>query len=143
MRIGSYIVIAVPIFAGYLDYLDPTDLSRKISENSFVCMYLIYNFSKLVDMSQKISKLAGVTHRVSEVIEKDCSNYQVWSHMPISLYRKLVAVDTSKRCILNNAYNFFCKYCHPSIVGSVVECSPATRAARVRFPDDANPLFVF
>ena len=24
-----------------------------------------------------------------------------------------------------------------SIVGSVVECSPATRAARVRFPDDA------
>ena len=29
---------------------------------------------------------------------------------------------------------------HPeeSIVGSVVECSPATRAARVRFPDDAH-----
>ena len=24
------------------------------------------------------------------------------------------------------------------IVGSVVECSPATRAARVRFPDDAK-----
>ena len=28
-----------------------------------------------------------------------------------------------------------------SIVGSVVECSPATRAARVRFPDDAAILF--
>jgi hypothetical protein len=28
-----------------------------------------------------------------------------------------------------------------SIVGSVVECSPATRAARVRFPDDAVELF--
>ena len=27
---------------------------------------------------------------------------------------------------------------HISIVGSVVECSPATRAARVRFPDDAT-----
>ena len=26
---------------------------------------------------------------------------------------------------------------HICIVGSVVECSPATRAARVRFPDDA------
>jgi hypothetical protein len=26
---------------------------------------------------------------------------------------------------------------YQSIVGSVVECSPATRAARVRFPDDA------
>ncbi len=28
--------------------------------------------------------------------------------------------------------------CQSSIVGSVVECSPATRAARVRFPDDAH-----
>ena len=28
-----------------------------------------------------------------------------------------------------------------SIVGSVVECSPATRAARVRFPDDAVDTF--
>ena len=27
---------------------------------------------------------------------------------------------------------------YSSIVGSVVECSPATRAARVRFPDDAS-----
>ncbi len=27
---------------------------------------------------------------------------------------------------------------HHCIVGSVVECSPATRAARVRFPDDAT-----
>ena len=30
-----------------------------------------------------------------------------------------------------------------SIVGSVVECSPATRAARVRFPDDAYTFFPF
>ena len=30
---------------------------------------------------------------------------------------------------------------HVSIVGSVVECSPATRAARVRFPDDAVSFF--
>jgi hypothetical protein len=29
------------------------------------------------------------------------------------------------------------------IVGSVVECSPATRAARVRFPDDAKFLKFF
>ena len=28
-----------------------------------------------------------------------------------------------------------------SIVGSVVECSPATRAARVRFQDDATIVF--
>ena len=28
------------------------------------------------------------------------------------------------------------------IVGSVVECSPATRAARVRFPDDATQFLM-
>ena len=33
-------------------------------------------------------------------------------------------------------------YFQSSIVGSVVECSPATRAARVRFPDDANLFFL-
>ena len=32
---------------------------------------------------------------------------------------------------------FFFQISHGCIVGSVVECSPATRAARVRFPDDA------
>ena len=31
-------------------------------------------------------------------------------------------------------------YDRNSIVGSVVECSPAMRAARVRFPDDAQFL---
>ena len=31
----------------------------------------------------------------------------------------------------------FCSSSNSGIVGSVVECSPATRAARVRFPDDA------
>ena len=32
---------------------------------------------------------------------------------------------------------------HLSIVGSAVECSPATRAARVRFPDDAKSFCPF
>ena len=37
----------------------------------------------------------------------------------------------------NHDFNFSRHSTHESIVGSVVECSPATRAARVRFPDDA------
>uniref|UniRef100_A0A0K2SZ99 Uncharacterized protein n=1 Tax=Lepeophtheirus salmonis TaxID=72036 RepID=A0A0K2SZ99_LEPSM len=37
-------------------------------------------------------------------------------------------------------YNMDQKY---GIVGSVVECSPATRAARVRFPDDAMYFLSF
>ena len=37
-----------------------------------------------------------------------------------------------------NIFSFPPIFLTSSIVGSVVECSPATRAARVRFPDDAN-----
>ena len=36
-----------------------------------------------------------------------------------------------------NYSKHFEHFTQESIVGSVVECSPATRAARVRFPDDA------
>jgi len=43
----SYLVIAVPIFAGTYDHMDSSELSRIISENAFVCMYLIYQVNKL------------------------------------------------------------------------------------------------
>ena len=47
----------------------------------------------------------------------------------------------SKEALFDNT-NRFSPF-NESIVGSVVECSPATRAARVRFPDDAGNLFFF
>ena len=34
-----------------------------ISNTAFVCMSLMYNFSKFADMAGNISKMAGVTHR--------------------------------------------------------------------------------
>ena len=43
--------------------------------------------------------------------------------------------------IYNNLVNNLVTSKKVSIVGSVVECSPATRAARVRFPDDAISFF--
>ena len=93
--IASYIVIAIPIFAGIYDHLDEPELAQGInsiyhelsyenenivkyvrpacksililfiviSETAFVCMYLMYNFSKFADMAGNISKMAGVTHR--------------------------------------------------------------------------------
>ena len=46
--------------------------------------------------------------------------------------------------ISNTNSTFFSLYTkYESIVGSVVECSPATRAARVRFPDDAVCVLIF
>lgn len=67
--IASYLIISVPIFTGQYDDIEGGDLSQIISENSFVCMYLVYQLSQFVDISGKVAILAGVTHRVSELVE--------------------------------------------------------------------------
>ena len=55
-----------------------------------------------------------------------------------STSRKLLNVNS----VIFNKTLFAQHLLQASIVGSVVECSPATRAARVRFPDDASS-FIF
>ena len=67
--IASFLVIAMPIFAGYYDSLTEPELSQLISENAFVCINLIAQLSKLVRMSTTVSAMAGVTHRIMELVE--------------------------------------------------------------------------
>ena len=100
--IASYMVIAVPIFSGAMDSLKPEDLAQAISENSFVCMYLIFNFSKLVDMSQKLSNMAGVTHRVSEIFECQADDDQLAPPSP-SAPSALLAAHTDNTVIRINS----------------------------------------
>ena len=66
----SYIVIAVPIFSGVYDSLDPGELAQMISETGFVCMYLVYQLTQLVNITSTVAGLAGSTHRVAELIER-------------------------------------------------------------------------
>lgn len=66
----SYLIIAIPIFGGQYDDLAPEELSSLISRNAFVCIYLIYSFSQLFDMSRVVSDIAGHTHRLGELLEK-------------------------------------------------------------------------
>ena len=62
------------------------------------------------------------------------------------LHKHWISVLILPTPLLHHGLNILCigskchrnKATHISIVGSVVECSPATRAARVRFPDDAS-----
>ncbi|CAO0791458.1 unnamed protein product [Mucor circinelloides] len=65
----SYLIIAIPIFAGVFDGKDASELSAIISANSFVAMYLIYLFSTIIEQSTKLSDLAGFTARVGELLE--------------------------------------------------------------------------
>ncbi|XP_043082266.1 LOW QUALITY PROTEIN: ATP-binding cassette sub-family D member 4 [Puntigrus tetrazona] len=65
----SYIVIAIPIFAGDYDGLTPGELSALVSKNAFVCIYLINCFTQLIDLSTTVSDVAGYTHRIGELQE--------------------------------------------------------------------------
>ncbi|KAI8646414.1 ATP-binding cassette sub-family D member 4-like protein [Parasitella parasitica] len=65
----SYLIIAIPIFAGAFDGKDASELSAIISANSFVAMYLIYLFSTMIEQSSKVSDLAGFTARIGELLE--------------------------------------------------------------------------
>ena len=66
----SYIVKAVPIFGGVYDNLDSGELAQVISETGFVCMYLVFQLSQLVNITSTVAGLAGSTHRVTELIER-------------------------------------------------------------------------
>ncbi|XP_034163800.2 ATP-binding cassette sub-family D member 4 isoform X1 [Pangasianodon hypophthalmus] len=74
----SYIIIAIPIFAGVYDGLTPGEITALVSKNAFVCMYLINCFTQLIDLSTTVSDVAGYTHRIGELQEvmKDISRKQ-------------------------------------------------------------------
>ncbi|KAK3551465.1 hypothetical protein QTP70_017411 [Hemibagrus guttatus] len=65
----SYIIIAIPIFAGVYDGLTPGEISVLVSQNAFVCIYLINCFTQLIDLSTTVSDVAGYTHRIGELQE--------------------------------------------------------------------------
>ncbi|XP_071963520.1 lysosomal cobalamin transporter ABCD4-like [Antedon mediterranea] len=67
--IVSYIIIAIPVFKGEYSHLSPQDISSLVSANSFVCMYLIYSFTQLIDLSNQVSDIAGLSHRIGELME--------------------------------------------------------------------------
>ncbi|CAL4225541.1 unnamed protein product, partial [Meganyctiphanes norvegica] len=63
----SYLVIAVPIFSGI--FSEDEDIASIVSAYSFVCMYLVFSLTSLVNLSSQVVTLAGVTHRVAQLIE--------------------------------------------------------------------------
>ncbi|KAF9428685.1 hypothetical protein BGZ94_001476 [Podila epigama] len=65
----SYVIIAIPIFMGKYDDVDPSQLSAIISKNSFVSMYLTYQFSKIIKCGTQVSDIAGYGSRLGQLME--------------------------------------------------------------------------
>ncbi|KAI9498583.1 ABC transporter transmembrane region 2-domain-containing protein [Zychaea mexicana] len=65
----SYLIVAMPIFAGAFKDKDASELSAIISQNSFFSMYLIFRFTTIIEQSVKLSDLAGYCARIGELLE--------------------------------------------------------------------------
>ena len=61
----SYVVVGIPLlFFGAADDLPPADIAALISKSSFVNMYLIYNLSQVVSLSDRWAAAAGCAFRI-------------------------------------------------------------------------------
>ncbi|ODM99099.1 ATP-binding cassette sub-family D member 4 [Orchesella cincta] len=68
--IFSYLMLAIPIFSGQYDNLSPSELGSLISQNAFILIYLIFTFTNLVNISGQFTDIAGVTHRIAQLLER-------------------------------------------------------------------------
>jgi ATP-binding cassette subfamily D (ALD) protein 4 len=68
--IVSYLVLAIPIFTNIYAEETPAELAQLITSYSFKCQYLIYFFTRLYNILNEVSIIAGNSHRVGELIDQ-------------------------------------------------------------------------
>lgn len=82
----SFIIISIPIFTGKFDHLNEAELSRQISANNFICLYLINCFTKLIGITSNFANINGFGYRITELISAfKQSNEQFWKHSTIKV----------------------------------------------------------
>ena len=89
-------VLAIPIFGHVYDDKDAGQIAELISNFSFQCQYLLYLLTRLFDLFDDISNIAGNTYRVGELIERMNDNQE-------NDHQKLIKKEQSKIVDQNNS----------------------------------------
>ncbi|XP_062503781.1 lysosomal cobalamin transporter ABCD4-like [Corticium candelabrum] len=105
----SYLIIALAVFGtARFDSLSASDMSVLISENSFFCLYLINQFSSLIDLSNDLSDIAGYTHRIGQLMECLHDNHNDQHDLPWQAASETVShvtdANTKGLCLQNVSY---------------------------------------
>lgn len=81
----SYLLLALAIFVfHFYDNLTTAELVQKISQSSFIIMYLIYRFNLINDITDKLTLIAANTHRVQTFVEYMKDIDTTWSEKQIN-----------------------------------------------------------
>lgn len=65
----NYGLVAAVVFSGAAGAASPGDLAQFVSNASFASLSLIYSFTELLDLGEKVSSLAALTARVVGLLE--------------------------------------------------------------------------
>ncbi|KAJ3075609.1 hypothetical protein HDU99_001500, partial [Rhizoclosmatium hyalinum] len=65
----SYLIISIPVFDGTFDDKTEAEITGLVSKNMFMCLYLIYQFSNLTNLSGVLAQLSGFTTRIALLLE--------------------------------------------------------------------------
>ncbi|OTF69143.1 hypothetical protein BLA29_003968, partial [Euroglyphus maynei] len=63
----SFIIISIPLFQGEYEQMNEAELSRQISANTFICLYLINCFSRIIDITSNFATINGIGYRLTEL----------------------------------------------------------------------------
>ncbi|CAF2404028.1 unnamed protein product [Rotaria sp. Silwood2] len=81
----SYLLLALAIFVfHFYDNVPSEQLVKIISQTSFITMYLIYRFSQLNDLTDKLTVIAANTHRVQTFVEYMINIDTTWSEKQLN-----------------------------------------------------------
>ncbi|OLY81647.1 ATP-binding cassette sub-family D member 4 [Smittium mucronatum] len=95
----SYAIVAFPVFSGKYDDLSGAELASKISQSSFMAMYLIYTFTTIISVARDLADIVGYAARITSFWDElDILNSSIapsWIHESVDETVQVVDISIS------------------------------------------------